>query len=180
MASGNQVFEELKDIGHQRNVGLTPLPFKQYIIAMTTIAADSKGMASDSCIQTSAAIISLNAKKIQRIKGCLVGWAGSCAVCQQMINNLENATDAPVKYLTDNATLINDGVTLLILDKAGVIWEYDGRGAPYHLNEKFATIGSGDDIAMAALMSGATVQKAIRIAIQLDVGSGGKMKYVKL
>jgi hypothetical protein len=33
---------------------------------------------------------------------------------------------------------------------------------------------------MAALMAGATIQKAIRIAIQLDVGSGGKMKYVKL
>ena len=156
------------------------MPFKQYSSAMTTIAADSKGMASDSCIQTSAAIISLNAKKILRIKGCLVGWAGSCAVCQQMINSLVDTKDTPVKYLTDNATIINDSVTLLILDKAGIIWEYDGRGAPYHLNEKFATIGSGDDIAMAALLAGATVQKAIRIAIQLDVGSGGKMKYFKL
>lgn len=147
---------------------------------MTTIVAHSEGMASDSSLQMKNTISSLKAKKIYRIKGCLVGSAGSCAICQHLINDLTDSKDPPVLHLRKNPNTKYDGARILVLDTKGKIWEYNGAGAPFRINDEYATIGSGQDIARAALMAGATVQEAVRIAMQLDVSSNGRMKYVKL
>jgi ATP-dependent protease HslVU (ClpYQ) peptidase subunit len=147
---------------------------------MTTIVADSDGMASDSGSVQGKAIFSLNTKKIFRIKGYLIGICGSCAQSYSIIHDLKGATDDPIKYLLEWSGEHYEGSSILILDPAGKIWCYDGHGVPYRVNEPAIAIGSGGTSANAALMAGATIKEAVKIAIALDSLSNGKLKYMKL
>jgi ATP-dependent protease HslVU (ClpYQ) peptidase subunit len=45
------------------------------------------------------------------------------------------------------------------------------------VEDDFSAIGSGAQAAMAAMHMGADVKRAIEIASQVDVGSGGKIQY---
>lgn len=147
---------------------------------MTTIVVDSEGMASDSSSITGKIIFSLNVQKIFRIKGHLVGICGSIAQSMSIIHDLKVATDIPIKYLFDYSSEHYDGARILILDPNGQIWCYDGHGVPYKVKEKFVAVGSGSIIARAALMAGATIKEAVKIAVELDTSSNGRVKYVKL
>lgn len=147
---------------------------------MTTIIADSEGMASDSGSNQGKSILSLNTKKIFRVKGHLVGGCGSCAQSYSIIHDLKTSKDDPIKYLFDNSAEHYDGANILILDPSGKIWFYDGHGVPYRVYEPSIATGSGGTIANAALMAGATIKEAVKIAIALDSLSNGKVKYVKL
>lgn len=121
---------------------------------------------------------STNATKIFRIKGSLIGVAGSCALTQKLINHLKESQRDPVAELSYISTTF-DGINVLILNKGGM-WGYDGQGHPYPIKEKASACGSGYIPATAALMCGKSPQDAVRIAIKLDTKSGGRMKYVKL
>jgi len=147
---------------------------------MTTIVADSEGMASDTGSNQGKTIFSLNTKKIFRIKGYLVGICGSCAQSYSIVHDLKIATDDPIKYLLEWSGEHYDGANILLLDPAGKIWCYDGHGVPYRVNEPAIAIGSGGTIANAALMAGATIKEAVKISIALDSVSNGKVKYMKL
>jgi ATP-dependent protease HslVU (ClpYQ) peptidase subunit len=147
---------------------------------MTTIVADSNGMASDSGSNQGKTILSLNTKKIFRIKGHLVGICGSCAQSYSIIHDLKISTDDPIKHLYEWSAENYDGANVLILDPGGKIWFYDGHGVPYRVYEPAIATGSGGTIASAALMAGATIKEAVKISIALDSLSNGKVKYVKL
>jgi len=147
---------------------------------MTTIVADSEGMASDTGSVQGKSIFSLNTKKIFRIRRHLIGITGSCAQSYSIVHDLKTATDDPIKYFFDYSAEKYDGASILILDPDGKIWCYDGHGVPYRVNEPAIAIGSGGTIANAALMAGATIKEAVKISIALDSLSNGKVKYVKL
>jgi ATP-dependent protease HslVU (ClpYQ) peptidase subunit len=147
---------------------------------MTTIVADSEGMASDSGSNQGKTILSLNTKKIFRIKGYLIGVCGSCAQSYSIIHDLKTATDDPLKYLFSMSAEHYDSAHILILSPTGNIWIYDGHGVPYRVYEPSVAIGSGGAIASAALMAGSTIKEAVKIAIALDSLSNGRVKYAKL
>lgn len=146
---------------------------------MTTIVANSEGMASDSGLAMGSTVSSIKAKKIFRIKGHLVGTSGSCAQAAHLIYDLKATKDDPLSYLTDESEYSYD-CHALILAPDGTIWYYDGNGIPFTSGEDYAVAGSGGTIAMAAMMAGAHPKEAAKIAIALDTKSNGKVKYVKL
>ncbi len=147
---------------------------------MTTIVADSEGMASDSGTVQGKSIFSLHAQKIFRVKGHLIGITGSCAQSYTIVNDLKIATEDPIKYFFEWSGENYEGASILILDPAGKIWCYDGNGVPYRVNEPAIAIGSGGPVAHAALLAGATLREAVKIAITLDSLSNGKVRYMKL
>jgi len=147
---------------------------------MTTIIATPEGMASDSASQTGKTVFSSNVQKIFRIKKHLVGVCGSIAESYSIVHDLKVAKDTPIKYLFDNSAERYDGASILILEPSGQIWCYDGHGVPYKVQEEYVTVGTGGTAARAALMAGATMREAVKIAIQLDTSSNGKIKCVKL
>ena len=147
---------------------------------MTTIVATPEGMASDSGIQQGKTIFSLNTQKIFRIKGHLIGVCGSCGESYSIVHDLKGSKENPLQYLFNYSAERYEGASILILTPGGKIWCYDGHGVPYIINEPFIAVGSGSPHAMAAMMAGATIKKAVKIAIHLDSSSNGKIKYVKL
>ena len=146
---------------------------------MTTIVANSEGMASDSGLVMGSTISSTKAKKIFRIKGHLVGISGSCAQAANLIHDLKATKDDPLAHLIEETEYTYD-CNALILAPDGSIWHYDGNGIPFICEEDYAVAGSGCTIAMAAMMAGAHPKEAAKIAIALDTKSNGKVKYVKL
>lgn len=146
---------------------------------MTTIAADSEGMASDSGQVHNGAISAIHAKKVFRVKGHLIGVCGKCAQYEELIHVLKASKEDPIKYLTALAESEYD-CDALILTPKGVIYRYDGHGIPYKHAETFATSGSGSPIALAAMMAGADPKGAIKIAIAMDPSTNGRVRYVKL
>ena len=147
---------------------------------MTTIIANSEGMASDTSTQQGKTIFSLHAQKIFRVKGHLIGVCGSCAQAYSIVHDIKTAKSPPIEYLYEYSSERYDGASILILNPAGQIWLYDGHGVPYRVHEPAVAIGSGGIVAQAALMAGASVKEAVKIAIALDTSSNGKIKYVKL
>ncbi len=146
---------------------------------MTTIAADSEGMASDSGLMHNGAVSATRATKIFRVKGHLVGVCGRCASYEELIYTLKESDENPIKHLTTVDEPERD-CDALILSPKGVIWRYDGHGIPYKHCEPYAASGSGSVQALAALMAGADPKGAVKIAIALDPKSNGRVRYVKL
>ena len=146
---------------------------------MTTITANSEGIASDAGLVQNGTISAINAKKIFRVKGHLIGVCGRCACYEELIYTLKESEEDPIKHLTTVDEPERD-CDALILSPKGVIWRYDGHGIPYKHPESYATSGSGSTVALAAMMAGASPREAVRIAIALDPKSNGKPKWVKL
>lgn len=67
------------------------------------------------------------------------------------------------------------GYWLLILRPDGSIWRAESRFPAFRLRDKFAAIGSGAGLAMAAMDMGADATQAVRIAAKYDSGTGGRI-----
>lgn len=58
----------------------------------------------------------------------------------------------------------------------GVIFMYEGGKKSYAVeDQKYVSIGSGSDYALAAMDAGATAEEAVKVAIGRDVYTGGKI-----
>lgn len=107
-------------------------------------------------------------RKVFRVQGKLVGFAGSLKLRPSLIRWLKHG--GPVPPAGD--------VTLMILERGRLhVWRAcDGYVA---VGPQFA-IGSGGAIARAAMMAGATCQRAVRIATEIDALSGGRVRTYRL
>lgn len=60
----------------------------------------------------------------------------------------------------------------LVLDESGSLSWYAKAGYPVEITDRYFGIGSGSDFALGAIMAGASLQKAVRIASLFDVNTG--------
>lgn len=121
---------------------------------MTVIAANHRVLVGDSQV-TDDGIITL-ATKVEKIKGDLVGCCGSLSdgvKFREWYKDKEN----------DSPSLDSD-FAALVVTKEGDLLYYDNTLVPLPCNTKFYAIGSGQHIAMGAMMAGATPYDAARIA----------------
>jgi len=132
---------------------------------MTTIAIRGGVVAADSQVTADGLRAGSTAKIIKRGQA-VAGFTGKCIGGQAFLDWFSSGMqgDAPLE-LMDGTTgvIVSPGNPLLIAHEEG--WErrwVDCEG-----------FGSGGDIALGAMLAGATVEEAVRLACTRDTRSGG-------
>ena len=138
---------------------------------MTTIAADATTgtMCSDSC--WSDGVEKAPIRKVFRIKGAVVGFAGDLDEIGMVREWMRG------KMLREDMPRV-DNVSALLMSHGGLrVWTpADGFT---EVPKRYA-IGSGGMAARAALASGATPARAVAIAREIDAGTHGKTRTYRL
>lgn len=129
---------------------------------MTTIACDRKSMAADSR-RTRGGFAYTSSPKVRKINGDLVGAAGD-------VSDIEKFSDW-YKTKENKLPKLRD-MNALVLTKEGVLYEVYENGVFIEVIEPFYAIGSGFELAMAAMEAGASTKKAVEIACKYDKNSG--------
>lgn len=145
---------------------------------MTTVTADKMSMASDS--QAATADVKTSVQKIWRIRGWLIGVAGSYSEAMDVIRQLKGTPgESPLEYLTTTDVKAKD-TNFLLLSPSGKLYESEGGGTPCPLSEGFGAIGTGSQGAMVALHMGCTAAEAVRAVKKVDPNTGGRIITRKL
>ena len=139
---------------------------------MTTIAADAKAglMASDSMWSDGDERGPI--KKIHRVRGELIGLAGDLDQINLWLKvyRAGRLTDRPEKTAPD--------VDALRLSARGLdTWNRHEGWIP--VPDRWA-IGTGGKCARAAMAAGATAQRAVKIAIEIDANTNGTVRTYRL
>lgn len=139
---------------------------------MTTIAADAKRglMACDS--MTSTADSWWPSTKVHRAADALIGGAGEAASIRQFVAWYADGQRNPRPKISDN-------FCALVMNKEGLFY-WASNLVPEPIERGFHAIGSGGNAALGALLAGASVQKAVHIACQVDTSSGGEVLLHRL
>ncbi len=127
---------------------------------MTTIIGTKEALYSDS--QCSDEDQKWSVIKVERIAGALYGAAGDAADGEKFLNWIRRGKRG-------KKPTVEDGFDCLMLSKDGLFF-WDSNLHPIPLLQSHA-IGSGAKAARAAMMMGATPEKAIEISCQIDAGS---------
>jgi len=135
---------------------------------MTTIAADAIAgvMCSDSGWNDGdqRGVI----RKVHRIRGELIGFAGDLDAIQQWVKS-QRSKETPHHKLVVTALKLSDGA----------LYTWTLGGWCRH-DEKQLAIGSGAMAARAAMMAGASCKEAVRIATKIDAGSFGPVRTYRV
>ena len=135
---------------------------------MTTIAANRSVMAGDSQATDGTGRKS-TCTKIFSKQGCLIGFCGALS------DGLRFKEAWPEVEGLD----VDEGFEALVLAPTG-LHHYESSMVRMLIEDDFYAIGSGGDLARAAMYAGASPQKAVRIAAKLDVYTGGAVKSIRL
>lgn len=138
---------------------------------MTTIATDGKTMAADGLVTSNGTAWGSGLAKIAKLKdGRIAGASGSAYNIGPFISWLENAGDWPK---------MEDNFEGLVLLPDGSVQSYDEHGRSL-TEEVPVSSGSGREIALGAMLAGASPKKAVEIAAQRDIATGGKVIEIAL
>lgn len=142
---------------------------------MTTVAYKDGVMAADSKVTQGRSTITFMDKIIQK-NGYVFGISGCPAACTRVVDWVAEHG----LYEADNSRHKRGDFDILVWYK-NQLYSLDNELYPIRLNKnKPHTLGTGADVAMGALMAGATVKQAVEIAVKIDVYTGGKIKVVTL
>lgn len=139
---------------------------------MTTIAYKDGVLAADTRATIGDVIDPSEHKKVFRLKnGALVGSAGTPGETRVILKKLRKNPDDFESIKSPN--------NVIYIKPDGKIFEHDGSGwSP--INAKYAAIGSGHLPALVAMRLGKSAREAIKIAIEFDKNTGGKVRSVRL
>lgn len=126
---------------------------------MTTICTDGVTLAGDRMISAGGTAQTAMTKVHHLKDGSVAGLSGDAVQFEPMLDYLNGEGDPP------------DGdVNALVLKVDGSIRKFEnGQSLPY---AGPAAIGSGTDLALGALLAGASPEEAVRIACERDCYSG--------
>jgi ATP-dependent protease HslVU (ClpYQ) peptidase subunit len=135
---------------------------------MTTIAASlTEGtMSSDS--QWTDGAEKGTCRKVYRIRGALIGFAGDMKTITQAVEWFRKGKATPTP---------RGDISALILSGKLTAWAPDDGFMD--VGNQFA-IGTGAAAARAAMMAGVDVKKAVSIACKIDAQSGGPVRTYRL
>lgn len=122
------------------------------------------------------------ARKIFTTRQFLCGVAGGMSALpalrhflfavESRLDPSEDASDLHKDW--DDFPAVCEDCEALLVDKRGTIYHMFGQ-PPVVINRSFAAIGSGVKLALGSMAYGASAQKAVSIATQYDVHSGGEV-----
>lgn len=138
---------------------------------MTTVACDGQTVAADT-MQVGSYIDPVAFQKIHRVGRTIIGVAGDIAQCSVFIRWFKDQSKpkpSPENMKDFEAMVVRDD-TAYYYDE---LLELVETGLP-------CAIGSGSKFAMAAMLAGADAVKAVKIAMKLDIRTGGKVRTIKI
>lgn len=137
---------------------------------MTTIATDGETMAGDGLTVSNGTIFGRNAQKVHQLSdGRIVGIAGCANYVDPFLEWLSEGGDKPD---------IGDDFEALVLNRDGTVVSYDHKCRP--LAEELPTAsGSGREIALGAMVVGASPEEAVKAACDRDTSTGGKITVLR-
>lgn len=139
---------------------------------MTTIATDGRTMAGDGAqfmgdIQRAASV----AKVVKLPDGSIVGCSGHTTDCETFRQWLIGGqVGARPKAKSLSALLLRTDLSLVYFNERG-------SGVPA---EAPATVGSGNELALGAMLAGASPKRAVEIAAERDPFTGGTITELSL
>jgi hypothetical protein len=133
---------------------------------VTTIAWDGKELAADSQA-TSEGLVSYTVK-IFKGDNYIMAYAGPIDEGYAFKAIMEGEAKAKDMSISKN-------FAALVWWDTGEIEEWYSSMIPVPVIDKYASLGSGSAIALAAMYSGATAKEAVELAKKLDAFTGGKI-----
>lgn len=139
---------------------------------MTTIAADfRRGLMCSDSLWTDGDDKG-PWRKVHRRAGALIGLTGDIDVQNLWLEALKHdALDVPLKDW--------EKVTAIKLDSEG-IWTWNRAEKWVRIQEPRYAIGTGAKHAIGAMDAGASVERAVKIAIARDANSGGQVRTYRV
>ena len=132
---------------------------------MTTIATDGLTIAGDGARFRNEVLVASSARKVHRLSdGSLLGCSGESPDCVAFREWIEAG-------LSSRRPKANSLSALHLLTD-GSLFYYSERG-PGVPAEAPATLGTGAELAMGAMLAGATPARAVALASERDPYSGG-------
>ncbi len=136
---------------------------------MTTIATDGKTIAADGLVVCGNTISKRNSIKLYRVNTEIVGIAGKIDDALTYLRWYREGGEPPTDSSIDVLHLRKDGVYTANAPN----WNLFKVDTPY-------TIGSGEGIAMGAMLAGCTPEEAVRWAVKYDIYTGGRIHVMEL
>lgn len=143
---------------------------------MTTIAYKDGVLAADTRVTIGDVIDPSEHKKVFRLKnGALVGLGGDTGAAMSFLKQLKADPDDFDNIAVDRGKELN----AIYVKPNGKVFERDNNGwAP--ITSGYAATGSGYVPALVAMRMGASAKEAVKIAMEFDKNTGGKVRSVKL
>lgn len=139
---------------------------------MTTVAYKAGVLAADSLV-TSNGVRDGAARKIAKHKGMLLGGAGCWSTVTKFMDWVRAGAQGECPIETGGEA---NGFVVMP-DGRFIMWS--GRG-PTTTESPYFAFGSGREFALGAMAAGASAEEAVRVAIELDVYSGGPVTTLRL
>lgn len=138
---------------------------------MTTIATDGKSMAGDGFVTGNDLIHSTTEIKVRKLSdGRIVGIAGSAYAHVLFVPWLENGGDPPE---------LTDDFEALVLHPGGRCQSFNHKCLAIEQPTPAVT-GSGGALALGAMLAGASPERAVAIACERNMGTGGTVTVIHL
>ena len=138
---------------------------------MTTVAADHRSRIIVSDSKCTSGSVWSPTTKLWRHGRDLIGVAGDMRFARRWLDWYMKGKKGPVPKLEDFEAIVlrDDGV-----------YHIPTSGYEHREEQGFFAIGSGQQAAMAVLKLGLGAEKAVEIACQIDVDSGGDLQILRL
>lgn len=144
---------------------------------MTTIATDGRTVAADGLACFGHEVTWRNRQKIITSGGCIFAICGVSGMQVPLVAwVLDGADPDKTPKCTDET-----GWSILVWGPMQDDRRYFSNGCCYPTAfPKVWAYGSGGDFAMGALKMGATAEQAIRVAIEMNIHTGGEIQVVNI
>lgn len=144
---------------------------------MTTIAITATQVAADGQRTYGGERRGMNFKKLRVCKGVIYAFTGLTPLMEPMIAWHQSGADPEKLPVCHNAD--SDGWALIVIDGAG-IGKYTSS-CPYREDfEPPVAFGADRDLAMGAMLVGASAEEAIRAACSISLYTGGEVQTIQI
>jgi len=142
---------------------------------MTVLAWDGKTLAADRL--ASSGTMKATVTKIARAGDDLIGICGTLTTGNELREWYLNGADSDFFP----AAALEDGETELVVVKPdGKVWVYSGSHMPFQIEDEVCAFGAGAEAAWGALLCGASAERAVEVASQINITCGNGMDVLRL
>lgn len=143
---------------------------------MTCVAWDGKSLAADRRITANGVVVTESTKVHKRKDGALIGVAGELCTSSEYVRWFLAGEKGKKPSL--KASVSPDESSVLIIVRPNGIVEAHDRDGWHVVESRQYAIGSGANYAMVAMRCGMFADRAVELAIEFDIYSGGKVDFV--
>ena len=147
---------------------------------MTTVAFDGESMSCDTMMTDGGIRLYIETKMIKNSEFVL-GWAGSVGVARRVLAGVAESSlgDLLISGVKGQEDLESRLDILLVCRETKQIFVLVGNNF-ISIRAAHHAIGSGADVAIGAMMHGATSKQAVKTSSKVDLNTGGRVLTIKV